>query len=150
MFKKVDNTPDGYTKMTKRETKALVRHLVKVKRRPKYRFVTCNGYCKTTPIGNSNQFIIDTELCFLVKVIFFLTGLFIMPYAILVDLKNDAGQVQFEINTTEVKTYSVHANNTRSLLYTHRTSYQAVVEEMCDVHGRNFALFYAEYMRKYA
>lgn len=85
MFKKVDNTPDGYTKMTKRETKALVRHLVKVKRIPKYRFVTCNGYCKTTPIGNTNQFIIDTELCFLVKVIFFLTGLFIMPYAILID-----------------------------------------------------------------
>ena len=35
MFKKVDNTPDGYTKMTKRETKAFRLDIGVTTRKPK-------------------------------------------------------------------------------------------------------------------
>ena len=66
------------------------------------------------------------------------------------DVKNDHGHLQFEITPTEVKTYLIHAHDTRSLIYTHRSSYQPVIDEMIEVYGWNFKTFYAEYMRAHA
>lgn len=68
----------------------------------------------------------------------------------IVDLKSDAGEIQMFITPSECRLHSVSDTGESKLVYTHRSSYRAVIDEMIEVHGCNFALFYAEYMRKYA